>query len=95
VRDNNPRTSAASAVNILKVTLFPLDGGVSTLLGFIKENPGKKTAEIRNALNLPQRTLERLLKQLRDEDKIEFRGAPKTGQCRQVDQAIHPVCRAA
>jgi len=34
---------------------------------------------LREALNIPQRTLERLLKQLRDENKIEFRGAPKTG----------------
>ena len=73
--------------NFFKVTLFPIDvgvsggvsGGVNALLGFIKGNPGKKTAEIKKALNLSQRTLERQLKQLKYEGKIEFRGAAKTG----------------
>jgi ATP-dependent DNA helicase RecG len=70
-----------------KVTLFPIaakpsggvSGGVSDLLNFITENPGKNSEEIKKALNLPQRSLERWLKQLKDNDKIEFRGVPKTG----------------
>ena len=64
--------------NFFKVTLFPItggvNGGVNLVYDYIKENPGKKTNEIRDALNIPQRTLERLLKRLRDENKIEFRG---------------------
>jgi len=66
-----------------KVTLFPINkspsGGVSDLLDFIKVNPGKKSKEIKTALNLPQRTLERWLKELRDQNKIKFQGATKTG----------------
>jgi ATP-dependent DNA helicase RecG len=30
-------------------------------------------------MNIPRRTIERWLKQLREEHKIEFRGAAKTG----------------
>ena len=70
-----------------KVTLFPMgeisgggvSGGVNNLLDFIKANPGKKSKEIKAALNLPQRTLERWLKELREQKKIEFQGPPKTG----------------
>jgi hypothetical protein len=62
--------------------LFPIggvSGGVNDLLNFIKANPGKKSKEIKNSLNLPQRTLERWLKELREQNKIRFQGAPKTG----------------
>lgn len=65
-----------------KVTLFPsggVSGGVSDLLNFIKTNPGQNSKEIKMAVNLPQRTLERWLKQLREHNKIEFQGVPKTG----------------
>jgi ATP-dependent DNA helicase RecG len=66
------------------ITLFPLAGGVSggvnALLAFLADNPGKKTGEIRHALdNIPQRTLERWLKLLKAQGRIEFRGAPRTG----------------
>lgn len=53
--------------------------GVNEVLQFIKENPGLKTNEIKNRLNLSQRTTERWIKQLREDQKIEFKGAPKTG----------------
>ena len=74
-----------------KVTLFPIgempgggvsggvSGGVNNLLDYIKANPGKQSKEIKSALNLPQRTLERWLKELRERKKIKFQGAPKTG----------------
>ena len=78
--------------NSFKVTLFPLadgvnegvsggvSGGVNVLLAFLADNPGKKTGEIRHALdNIPQRTLERWLKLLKAQGRIEFRGAPRTG----------------
>lgn len=69
--------------NFFKVTLFPINGGVNggvkILLEYIKAHPGQKTAQIQKAVNLPQRTLERHLKQLKDTDKIEFQGSPKTG----------------
>ena len=71
-----------------KVTLFPgggVSGGVNDLLDYIKDNPGKKSREIKTALNLPQRTLERWLKELREQNKIRFQGAPKTGGYFPVD----------
>jgi ATP-dependent DNA helicase RecG len=71
-----------------KVTLFPsggVSGGVNDLLTYIKDNPGKKSKEIKSALNLTQRTLERWLKELRIQNKIRFQGAPKTGGYFPVD----------
>ena len=45
----------------------------------IIEQPGITTNKIKEVLNLSRRTTERWLKQLRDDNKIEFKGAPKTG----------------
>ena len=42
-------------------------------------HPGQRSIEIVDALNTSLRTIERWLKQLKDEGKIEFKGAPKTG----------------
>jgi ATP-dependent DNA helicase RecG len=53
--------------------------GLNRLLGYIRENPGHRTPHNSNTLNLPIKTLERWLKKLRDEGKVEFRGSPKTG----------------
>lgn len=41
--------------------------------------PRQRSIEIVDALNTSLRTIERWLKQLKDEGKIEFKGAPKTG----------------
>ncbi len=53
--------------------------GVKNLLDFIKVNPGLRTTQIEVKLNVPVKTLERWLKQLKEQNKIEFKGAPKTG----------------
>jgi ATP-dependent DNA helicase RecG len=53
--------------------------GVNTLFDYIKNNPGKRTPQFEEALGVPIKTVERWLKKLKDEQKIEFRGAPKTG----------------
>lgn len=84
-----------SIADFFKVTLFPIkevntggvsggvsggiSGGVNELLDFIKENPGKNSREIQKQSGISKRTLERQLAKLRSEEKIEFRGAPKTG----------------
>ncbi|MDO9147066.1 MAG: putative DNA binding domain-containing protein [Hydrogenophaga sp.] len=58
-------------------------GGVnveaSHLLQLIQSRPGLKTAELVSQTGKPRRTIERWLKQLKDSQRIEFRGAPKTG----------------
>jgi ATP-dependent DNA helicase RecG len=45
----------------------------------IEQNPGKRTPFFEKELNTSIKNIERWLKQLKDESKIKFRGAPKTG----------------
>lgn len=56
-----------------------VDDEVNALLKVIEENPGIKSMSLKEQTNVSQRTIERWLKQLRDENRIEFIGAPKTG----------------
>ncbi len=76
--------------NCFKVTLFPVGGvsggvrggvrgGGSDRLDYIKLNPGKNTRQMTTVLNYAQRTLERMLKELKQQKQIEFKGAPKSG----------------
>lgn len=69
--------------NIFYKNETPLDGvvsgGVTELLEFIQINPGLKANELSKHIDTPLRTVQRWLKQLKDENKIEFQGAPKTG----------------
>lgn len=53
--------------------------GVNELLEIIRNSPGINAKKIGQYFDVADRTLERWLKQLRDEDKIIFKGAPKTG----------------
>lgn len=54
-------------------------GGVTELLAYIQSHPGQRAGEMAAILNLSQRTLERWLKQLKENGLIAFRGAAKTG----------------
>ena len=56
-----------------------VSGGVTELLEFIQTNPGLRANELSKHIDTPLRTVQRWLKQLKDENKIEFEGAPKTG----------------
>ena len=56
-----------------------VSGGVKDLLIYIETNPGLSAKQLSENLNLAKRTIERWLKQLKDQNKIEFNGAPKTG----------------
>lgn len=56
-----------------------VNGGVNDIENLIKNKPGLSTKEISTQLNISQRTTERRLKQLRDSNKIIFKGAAKTG----------------
>ncbi len=53
--------------------------GVKSLYAIIKKYPNKKTPFFANELNTSVKNIERWIKQLKDEGKIEFRGSPKTG----------------
>ena len=56
-----------------------VNGGVNLLIEIIKSNPGKRTNDLAELLAIPPKTCEKWLKKLRQQNKIEFRGAPKTG----------------
>ena len=49
------------------------------MLELLATNPGLNAAQLEQELNTPKRTIERWLKQLKEQQAIEFRGAPKTG----------------
>jgi len=56
-----------------------INEGINSLYSFIKDNQGKRVSQIEKELHIPAKTLERWVKQLRDEAKIEYRGRKKTG----------------
>ena len=60
-----------------------IGGGVSLeltqLLELIQSKPGLRFTQLASQTGKPVRTIERWLKQLKDSQRIEFRGAPKTG----------------
>ena len=56
-----------------------VNGGVKTLLIYLQANSGLSARQISENLNLSRRTTERWLKQLKEQDKIEYRGTPKNG----------------
>jgi ATP-dependent DNA helicase RecG len=49
------------------------------LLDSIRERPGLRIPELSGLIQIPPKTIERWLKQLRDQEKIVFKGAPKKG----------------
>lgn len=59
--------------------LGAVNGAVNQVLCYISELPGCRANAISSALDLPLRTVQRHLEQLKKQDKIEFRGAPRNG----------------
>ena len=53
--------------------------GVNPLLALIIQKPGQRTPALAKTLNTSAKNIERWLKQLKDSQLIEFKGAPKTG----------------
>ena len=53
--------------------------GVSSLLVCIRNKPGLRIPELSEQIHVPAKTIERWIKKLRDENRIVFKGAPKTG----------------
>ena len=56
-----------------------LNGGLKLLLPTIKENPGKRTNELSKLLKISERTIEKRIKKLKQQEKIVFKGSKKTG----------------
>jgi ATP-dependent DNA helicase RecG len=53
--------------------------GIDHLADYIRNTPGRNVTEITAALNIPQRTVERWLKKLREQGKVVFIGSRKAG----------------
>ena len=60
-----------------------VSGGVNpeldNMFKLIQAQPGLRVAELARQVDKPARSIERWLKQLKTSQRIEFRGAPKTG----------------
>ncbi|MCK4400921.1 substrate-binding domain-containing protein [bacterium] len=57
----------------------PSNGGLKLLLHTISKNQGKRTNELARLLKISERTIEKQLKKLKQQEKILFRGSKKTG----------------
>jgi predicted HTH transcriptional regulator len=73
------RRSVQQAVELSGGVSGGVFGGVNDLLALLSTHPGLNAAELAIRFNKPKRTIERWLQTLKDTQKIEFRGAPKTG----------------
>ncbi|HEY9221989.1 MAG TPA: HTH domain-containing protein [Lutibacter sp.] len=62
--------------------------GVKTLLVFIENNPGTNVLTMEKHFNVTQRTIERWIKILKEENKIEFKGVPKKGGYWAIDNKL-------
>lgn len=56
-----------------------VSGGVNLLLKAIQKNPGKRIPQLAKIVNIPPKTIERWVKQLKNNGEIEFKGSPKKG----------------
>lgn len=56
-----------------------INEGINTLYEFIKKNPSKRVSQIEKELKIPSKTLERWIRVLKDNNKIEYKGSKKTG----------------
>ena len=56
-----------------------VNGGVTSIVEYIREHPGCRANTIADAVQVPLRSVQRYLSQLKKENIIEFRGAPRNG----------------
>ena len=56
-----------------------INESIKKLYNYIKNNPGIRIPVISRALDVHVKTVERWIKKLRDENKIEFSGSKKAG----------------
>ena len=56
-----------------------VNAGVSALLEIIQRHPGVRVPVLAEKMQTSAKNIERWLKQLKDNEKIEFKGASKTG----------------
>jgi ATP-dependent DNA helicase RecG len=62
-----------------KITSGSADEGINALLEQIRKTPGQRVPHYAKELNIPSKTIERWMTDLRDRGSIEYRGSKKTG----------------
>lgn len=62
-----------------------ITGGINELYDFIKQNEGLSAVLLSEKLNIPLRTIQRWIKQLKDEEKIVYIGSKKTGGYKKIN----------
>jgi len=63
----------------LHLTYSPINEGVNRLLNLIEKFPNRKTPFFAKELDTSVKNIERWIKKLKADDKVEFKGSPKTG----------------
>lgn len=56
-----------------------INGAIKEVYDYIQSNQGASAVDMENKLNIPLRTLQRWLKELKEKELIEYRGSKKTG----------------
>lgn len=56
-----------------------MNEGINDVFDFIRQNPGCRVPKISAELDIPEKTVERRIKKLKEENKIEYVGSNKTG----------------
>lgn len=56
-----------------------VNGGIEKVLEFIRRMPGLRVPQISMTIQVPVKTLEKWLKQLKESHEIEFRGSSRSG----------------
>ncbi|MBI2145726.1 ATP-dependent DNA helicase, partial [Candidatus Woesearchaeota archaeon] len=73
------RKGVSEAVGVSGGVSGGVNGGVNDLYEYIKKHPAGRVIHLQKALGVPRRTIERWIKQLKEEGKIEFKGSSKKG----------------
>ena len=73
------RKGVSEAVGVNEGVSEGVSEGVNLLMELIQKNPGKRVPPLAKTLGTPAKTIERWIKKLKEEGKIEFRGSPKKG----------------
>ncbi len=62
-----------------KIASEGINEGINRLSEYIQNNPGMRVNVIADAIGVPEKTIERWIKKLKDKGLIEYRGSKKTG----------------
>ena len=56
-----------------------INEGINELLGFIRNEPGRRIPQLSKELRIPAKTIERWIRGLKSRGLVEYRGSNRTG----------------